>query len=226
MNKNMKALISLAIIVVLIGLNFMVVFMVEKNPSLKFNLSSSKVSLTAETTDYLKTIDKPVTLKIISVAQYVGDPVIQQFNQIAKKLASANKNFIFEEIAFDQQKEDSVQAIEKYINIAQERQEELSPLTIIIEEGENIALATPAMNEEEMDYFSAFEGTFVNKLQGILDPSASEITIPRNDLNIKEPEPFEIGNKTLTTLIILYLIIIPAICFGLAAFLLRKKRAA
>ena len=138
MNNNMKTLISVIIIAVLIGLNFLLSDLVEKNPSMKLNLTSG-VKLTSETVDYIKGVSKPVTFKVITTEQDSGHPIILQFNKIVTGIAALNSNITYVEVPYDTE---DLSAIEKYFQISQEKGEQLTPITVIIEEGENIEFAT------------------------------------------------------------------------------------
>ena len=222
MNKNLKMLVSIAAIVVILVVNFLFTELVKSNPSLKLSLNSGNVSLTSETINYMKNVSKPVNFKIIVTEQDMAHPVIIQFKKIVNQLVAANKNITLSEIPYNS--EEDMPNIEKYLQLAQTNQEQLTPITIIMEEGEQTALATPEIDEEMQDYnFSTYEGVVVNKLRSILDPSAAEITIPSNDIGYKEPEPFEMSSKKKNSLVAVYMILIPAIFFALACFLSRKK---
>jgi len=221
MNKNLKAIISLVIIVVLIGLNFLLTGLVEKNPSLKISLTSD-TKFAAETVTYFKKLDKPITISVISIDRYMEDPVVQRFNTIVKKLAAYNKNITLNELPFNNPETDT-EAIQKYLSI-QTEENPLTPITAIIESGDTVIFATPELNEEQQNYsFPTYEEVIVNKIQEAIG-AEEQITIPANErLDVKEPVPFETSSNKKTSMILIYLILIPVIFFVSAGFLSKKK---
>jgi len=206
MNKNIKAVIAVAVIFVLVVINFLLADFVKTNSSLNLNISKSA--------GIIKKLDRPVDFKIIVSELDADHPIVMEFRGIAERIVALNKNITLTEIPYNS--DEDMPNIEKYLNLAQENQEQLTPITIIIEEGENIAFATPEIDASQQNYdFASYDSVVAAKLQSVISPGSEPTSA--------ETEPYTASNRNKAIYIVIYLFVIPALFVVLGICFSKKK---
>jgi hypothetical protein len=223
-NNILKIAITLLVLVVLVGINFLTSAIVKSNPLLKADLTPDKFfTLSKESKQFGKSVTKPVKMYGLINDNYKADPVslglINKSHILAERLAATNRRLSFE--ALEINTEEQAAKIAKYENGG----EPITILSIILDDGSGFEIATPIIIQGQGSVdFSEFEKTLTNALRKLASPETPEINVPLK--NEAEPEEFKLTDSRVNNLITVFTIVIPLILFAVAGFLgcVRKRR--
>ena len=174
--------LSLLVAVIVIALNGLTAFLVERYPQVKLDITPQRYySISKEAKAYFQAVEVPI--KLISLRCMAPDEVMSSMDMIAditSRFASQNPNIICEVFDLDRDEEATNEFLEKY---ASDPANEVSIFSVLVEgEDGSFGVVTPKLNETGYMLYPSYEDFEQRMINGINreihGDSVEEITIP------------------------------------------------
>lgn len=157
---TMATVLTVVFIVVLVLVNIVATSVFERFPLTIDMTSDDSYSISDETADYIKNVDKEVKITVLSEEKEFASTskYIRQSNEILKNIVKSNKNF-------------SIKYIDLLSNpeVKSEYEDSLSEYDIIVESGKNHERTTLVHPQDLVKFSSDFEKSFQQNMGGTLD---------------------------------------------------------
>ena len=157
---TMATVLTVVFIVVLVLVNIVATSVFERFPLTIDMTSDDSYTISDETADYIKNVDKEVKITVLSEEKEFASTskYIRQSNEILKNIVKSNKNF-------------SIKYIDLLSNpeVKSEYEDSLSEYDIIVESGKNHERTTLVHPQDLVKFSSDFEKSFQQNMGGTLD---------------------------------------------------------
>lgn len=157
---TMATVLTVVFIVVLVLVNIVATSVFERFPLTIDMTSDDSYTISDETADYIKKVDKEVKITVLSEEKEFASTskYIRQSNEILKNIVKSNKNF-------------SIKYIDLLSNpeVKSEYEDSLSEYDIIVESGKNHERTTLVHPQDLVKFSSDFEKSFQQNMGGTLD---------------------------------------------------------
>ena len=157
---TMATVLTVVFIVVLVLVNIVATSVFDRFPFTIDMTSDDSYTISDETADYIKSVDKEVKITVLSEEKEFTSTskYIRQSNEILKNIVKSNKNF-------------SIKYIDLLSNpeVKSEYEDSLSEYDIIVESGKNHERTTLVHPQDLVKFSSDFEESFQQNMGGTLD---------------------------------------------------------
>ena len=157
---TMATVLTVVFIVVLVLVNIVATSIFDRFPLTIDMTSDDSYTISDETADYIKSVDKEVKITVLSEEKEFASTskYIRQSNEILKNIVKSNKNF-------------SIKYIDLLSNpeVKSEYEDSLSEYDIIVESGKNHERTTLVHPQDLVKFSSDFEESFQQNMGGTLD---------------------------------------------------------
>ena len=157
---TMATVLTVVFIVVLVLVNIVATSVFERFPLTIDMTSDESYTISDETADYIKGVDKEVKITVLSEeSEFTStSKYIRQSNEILKNIVKSNKNFSIEYIDLLSNPE-----------VKSEYEDSLSEYDIIVESGKNHERTTVVHPQDLVNFSNDFETSFQQNMGGTLD---------------------------------------------------------